>query len=95
MAKLEPEQVAVALQETGAIIMDTAGRLGVSRTALYKFLERHPELKRLRTEIEDGQIDVAELHIVEAIKAGEMSTIRWYLERKGKARGFSTRQEVT
>lgn len=95
MTKLKPKQVALALQATGAVISHSALSLGVSRTALYKFLEKHPELNSLRREIEDNQLDTAEFHIAQSIRAGDLSTIRWYLERKGKARGYSCRHELT
>lgn len=93
--KLKAKDVALALNETGAIVFDAAGKLGVSRTALYKFLEAHPELKELRAEIEEELIDAAESHIVKAILAGDMKTVRWYMERKGKNRGYNTRVEQT
>lgn len=95
MTKLKPKQVALVLQETGAVISHSALCLGVSRTALYKFLEKHPEVNSLRREIEDNQIDTAEFHIAQSIRAGDLGTIRWYLARKGKARGYSSRHELT
>ena len=33
--------------------------------------------------------------IVEAIEAGDKQQANWWLERKGKDEGFSTRQELT
>ena len=93
--RLTKGRVAQALNATGAIVADTTGVLGVSRQALYKFMERHPDLRVLRTEIEEELLDIAESNVIAAIRAGDMKTVRWFLERKGKDRGYSTRQETT
>lgn len=95
MTKLTEERVALALHETGAIIADAAQKLGVSRVALYRFIKKHSAMQDLRLEIENETIDLAEYHIVQAILAGDMKTIRWYLERKGRHRGYVTRSEQT
>lgn len=62
----------------------------------YKFMEEHPELKDVRNECDEELLDVAEASVVSAIHEGkDMKTVRWYLERKGKERGYVTRQEQT
>jgi hypothetical protein len=58
-------------------------------------MQKHPELQDLRTEVEEELLDVAEFYIVQAIRAGDMKVIRWYLERKAKERGYSLRLEQT
>ena len=95
MVRLTEERVAEALRETGAIVSETSRKLGVSRTALYKFLQNHNGLLALRLEIEEELMDLAEAHIAKAIYSGDMKTVRWYLERKAKDRGYITRQETT
>lgn len=95
MTKLTEERVAFALRETGAIVSEASRMLGVSRTALYRFLQNHHESSALRLEIDEELIDLAEAHIVKAIYAGDMKTVLWYLERKGKDRGYVNRQENT
>lgn len=93
--KLTPEAVADALPATGAILSDTAKVLGVTRQALFHFLEKHPELQALRADVEEEMLDVAESWVVAAIKAGDQKMIRWYLDRKGKSRGYTVRVEST
>lgn len=95
MTILTEERVALALRDTGAIIANAAEKLGVSRLALYRFMKKHPAMQNLRLEIENETIDLAEYRVVQAILAGDLKTTRWYLERKGRGRGYVTRQEQT
>jgi two-component system nitrogen regulation response regulator GlnG len=46
IAKLTEEEVLAALQAEQFNLTLAAGRLGISRTALYGWVERHPELRK-------------------------------------------------
>lgn len=84
-----------ALRANFGIKLATAEALGVNRSTLWEFMEKHPELKEVVKEIEEGTLDLAETVISKSIKDGNVKTAQWYAERKGKDRGYSTRVETT
>lgn len=83
------------LRALGGIKAAAAQQLNVSRTTLYKFIDEHPEVVEALVEIDSEIGDVAEAQVVKAINAGDMQTVRWYLETKGKDRGYARRVENT
>lgn len=93
--KLTIERVERALRENFGIKGPTAEALGCNRSSLWEFMEKHPELKEVVKEIEEGTLDLAENVISKSIKDGNVKTAQWYAERKGKDRGYSTRVETT
>ncbi|QJD54383.1 DNA-binding protein [Aminobacter phage Erebus] len=93
--KLSIKKVTEALMLHSGIILKTAEACGVTRKALYKFIEDHPELEEVREQARDCLLDVAEGHVASEVKRGEMKTTRWYLERMGRNRGYVTRVEET
>lgn len=92
---LSIEKVEKALRKYHGILGKTAEACGVSRPTLNKFIAKHPHLKEVRQEVDENLIDVAEANVVGALDGGDMKTTRWFLERKGKDRGYVTRQEQT
>lgn len=92
---LTVENVEAALREGHGIILYAANLLKTSRQRLYRFIAEHPELEEVRREAEVELVDVAEQHLRRNLVRGDMKTIRWYLDRKGKDRGYTTRVEQT
>ncbi len=88
-------RVIAMLRNTGGIKTVAAEKLNVGRTTLYAFLEKHPEIQEADSEIADELLDVAEGQVVIALRSGDMQTVRWYLELKGKERGYVRRVETT
>lgn len=95
MAKLSVAKAEKALREHNGILKFAAEACGVSRMTFYRFMEKHPELEEVRAEADEELLDVGEAHVAKAIQGGDLKTIRWQLERKGKNRGYTTRQEQT
>lgn len=95
MARLTKDNVAKALAAHHGILSKAAEALGVTRAGLYKFMERNPDLEEVRKEATETLIDVAEGHLATALQGGDLKSIRWYLERQGKNRGYTTRVEST
>jgi len=85
------EHVAAALKASAGLKTSTAQKLGVSRSTLYRFLDEHPELKEIANEVTEEMLDLAESNVITALKASDIHTTRWFLETKGKHRGY-TRQ---
>ena len=95
MPKLTYEKVKEALILHNGIVLYAAKACGVARYTLYKFMDAHPDLKEIRANATEELIDIAENRVLEAIEKGELKTVRWYLERLGKDRGYVTRSETT
>ncbi|RUV19940.1 hypothetical protein EOB77_00725 [Mesorhizobium sp. M7A.F.Ca.MR.228.00.0.0] len=88
-------RVIAMLRQCGGIKTVAAERLNVGRTTLYAFLNEHPEIQEADSEIADELLDVAEGQVVIALRSGDLQTVRWYLELKGKDRGYVRRIEQT
>lgn len=95
MGKLSLPKATKALREHSGVILRAAEACGVSRTAFYNFMEKHPELAEVKRELDEELLDIGEANVVTNLKAGDGKTTRWFLERKGKDRGYTTRQEQT
>ncbi|QIG69488.1 hypothetical protein EVC17_005 [Rhizobium phage RHph_Y1_1] len=95
MSKLTIAKAEKALAEHHGVVLYAAEACGVTRQAFWKFMNKHPELKEAQAEASEVLLDIGEKHLTTAISAGDMKTIRWHLERKGKDRGYTTRQEST
>lgn len=88
-------RVIAMLRQCGGIKTVAAEKLNVGRTTLYAFLSEHPEIQEADSEIADELLDVAEGQVVIALRSGDLQTVRWYLELKGKERGYVRRVETT
>ena len=71
----------------------------VSITEAYEWRKEDPEFdkaidaaRRLGTE---SMIDLAESKLFKNIHEGDMKSVRFFLERKGKIRGYAARTELT
>jgi hypothetical protein len=87
--KLTPQRVRKALLKSGAVLTETAALLQISRSALYAFLNKHPELQELRSRIEDEMLNRAQSRLAEAVLAGEVEACIRYVSMKGKGRGVA------
>jgi len=76
---------------------DDAVRIG--RTTFYAYCKRYATIQNAldaaRARYDEGLLDAAELKLYEAVESGEAWAIKYTLSTKGKARGYSERQEVT
>lgn len=88
------EEVAAALEANGGVIAYAARALGCSRNAVYAYIDRYPELEDVRRDAREAMLDTAEHHVITAVNEADMQTVRWVLDRLGRARGYSTRQEI-
>jgi regulatory Fis family protein len=86
--ELTVERVKTAIEATGGIKTATALSLGIARSTLYKFLDANPELDECFVEQLESAKDLAEGNVLKAIKAQDMNTTRWFLDRMAKDRGY-------
>lgn len=89
------DDVKQALRKAGGLKTVAAQMLKVSRGTLYKFLANNPDIEEELEDIDEEIKDLAEGKMLQLLRAGDPSTIRWYLEMKAKDRGYARRVENT
>lgn len=97
-------QLKAALKSAAGICAVAAEKLGTSRQNIYQRIASSPEIQAWVAEIEQSITDQAEAVVVMAMQERQpnsikptreaVNTSRWWLERKGRERGFSTRTEL-
>ena len=66
-----------------------------SRSALYRWLEKYPDLAELVEEQREYITDVAEEHHFNYVLAGNSKHVMFELRTRGKKRGYVERSETT
>ncbi|OHV87921.1 hypothetical protein ORS3428_03850 [Mesorhizobium sp. ORS 3428] len=84
-----------ALRAHAGIKTAAAAALKVGKTTLYAFLKAHPNVMEAAADVDEEILDIAESQVVKAIREGDLPTVRWFLELKGKDRGYVRRVENT
>ncbi len=92
-AEFTQVQVAGALTAASGLVTSAARRLGCNPKTVYRNIERFPALRDVLTEARESSIDLAESKLMEAIKAGNLTAIIFFLKTQGKSRGYSERSE--
>lgn len=89
------EQFINAIPGTGGIISAIAKRIGCKWHTARNFIDTHPTVKQAYEAECEGVLDLAEVKLIETVKAGDFPAIKFYLTTKGKNRGYTERQEIT
>lgn len=93
-SKLNKKIAKEALENSGGIISHAAVKLNVSRTTLYSFMTKHPDLIEFKNAVEEKNLDLAEDQLLTQIKSGVTPAIIFYLKTKGRRRGYSEKSEM-
>ena len=86
-------QVIDALERTKGMVFLAAKILGCSHVTVYNYAKRYASVKKAIDANRGEVIDVAELKLFEAIRAGEHWAVAFALKTIGKHRGYVERQE--
>jgi len=87
------KQVEKAVMEAGGILTAAARTLGCAACTIYEYIKRYPALKGVLSEAREGSLDLAESKLMEAINAGNLTAIIFFLKTQGKKRGYVERSE--
>lgn len=68
---------------------------GISRQTYYNWYKDDPSFRRRVMDIEERNLDLAEMKLLNAIREGKTAELLFYLKTKGKKRGYVERQEIT
>jgi len=93
--KLTKQKIIEAIPKTHGVKKYLAERLGVSRMTIHRYFEKYSDLEQETQEYLDSVSDVAEHHLIEAVRVGSSWAVRYWLSTRGKHRGYTTKQEAT
>lgn len=94
MGKLNYKAVEAKLKHASGNISLAAANLGVTRKAVYDFLEKHPKLKNVVTDEREAMVDAAENALHAAILEKQSWAVTLCLKTLGKRRGYVERLEI-
>jgi len=83
-----------ALRKTHGNFMLSAKMLGCSREAIYKRVNKSPELQKIVNDERAGFVDVAESALYSAVLNNESWAVQFTLRNLGKDRGYVEKQQV-
>jgi len=83
-----------AIRSCGGIVLAAAGKIGIARETLSRAISKSVRLKTAQILGSENQLDVAESKVLNGINKNDGAMVRYYLDRKGKSRGWSTRHEI-
>lgn len=95
MPRYTHKEIAKALTETRGMVYVAAQRLGCSANTIIARLEQSPELRQIREQAKGALIDTAELKLAQAVQAGDLGAIKFYLQMQARDRGYVARTEIT
>ena len=93
--KMDVNTVAQALIQNHGLLTQTANFLNVTRLSLQKFLNEQKELSFINELSNEVNLDLAEYELLQKVKEGQLSAIKYYLDKKGQSRGYQPKPENT
>ena len=95
LSKRPPDHIlAEIVMNKAGIVSAVAQALNASPRQVRRWRDGSKNVGRLFREAQEAVLDLAESKLIQNIKAGKTADIIWYLECKGKARGWVERSEV-
>lgn len=88
------EQVAASLELTKGNVSLAARNLATSRTTLYEYMQRYPELKQALVDARESMLDNAESALALAATKGEGWAVCFMLKCLGRSRGYIEKLEI-
>lgn len=88
-----------ALKQSAGLITQACRKVGIgSRQTILNWRQKDPKFdeacKEAEKEAREMALDQAEGALMRNIQAGDTKAIRFYLQCKGKSRGYDLRQEI-
>jgi hypothetical protein len=83
-----------ALRKCAGITSLAAKELGSSRQNIHAWIKRSEAVRAAIAEIEEENLDIGEGHLLKKLRTGEWDAVRYYLDRKGRKRGYGNSVSV-
>ena len=94
-ARFRMAHVADALKKSAGIISGAAQILDCAPKTVRDYIARYPKLKEVLAETVEFNLDLCETKLLAAVSKEADWAVKFYLETKGKHRGYTRRQEIT
>lgn len=94
MARVSDAQLSNALVLKGGIMSEAGKACGISRQAVYDRVQNTPALRETIRLVGEQLLDIAESQLTKSLKRGDKEMVRYYLDRKGKKRGYGNSVNV-
>ena len=88
------DMVADALVKSAGIIYRAAELVGLDRHAVARRISKSAKLKKIQQGIVEKVLDMAEAQVIKYISNGDKDMIRFYLNNKGRERGYGNRIDL-
>ena len=92
--KKKADFIAAYEASLGSVTM-AAKKVGIDRTTYYNWCNTDHDFKAACEEAIEMQKDFAESQLLKLIRDGDASSIKFYLQTKGRDRGYGDKIEVT
>ena len=83
-----------ALRNSMGMVYEAAKKCKITPQTHYRWLQDDAEYAEQVKEINEANLDLAESKLLQNIKAGNQQAIMYYLNNKGKSRGYNTESET-
>ena len=83
-----------AFRKTGGILKDACEKTGIPRRTIFDWRQHDPEFDAACSEAQEIMLDEAETRLIAAVRRGNFKAIKFYLEHKGRARGYDLHQDI-
>ncbi len=93
--KLALQKILEGIQDTGGIRTEICRKLNISYQTLYNYMKRYPKIKDALIEEEEKVLDMAEGNLFGLIQNGDTSAIFYFLNNKGRGRGYGQPYKTT
>ena len=88
-------EVLAAIKGSCGIMARVAKNLSCEWSTAKKYVERFESAKLAMDDELETVLDTAENNLFQAINSKDIDAIKWFLSRKGRARGYADRTEFT
>lgn len=95
LKNLDPKDVAEALRKNFGLVSAAAKSIRCTPQAIYQQIKKHSEVADAAENAENAMLDIAEGSLFTAIQEGKPWAIKFYLETKGRRRGYVSRHEIS
>ena len=85
---ISQEKVLKAIDNSAGIVLTVAKRLGCEWITAKKLIERWEKTREAMDTERQKLLDVGEGHLAQAVYKGDLSIIKWVMDRLGKERGY-------
>ena len=75
-------------------ITDACKSANIHRSTYYSWIEKDKDFKDECDSVQESLIDLAENHLLQKIKKGDITAIIFYLKTKGKKRGYDEKHQI-